>query len=666
MRTRLVSIAVFSALGFSSATFLYGQFQEPTKEELQMTSDPKASGAAAVYLNVEEVTDDPHHFRSYYARIKVLEEKGKELATVEVPYLEGAFQVQEILARTIQPDGTVVPLVGKPDDLLIYRNKDTKVGNKVFNLPDVRVGSILEYRYTITYPENLFSSPQWEIQKPYFVHSAHYSFIPFSAFQMAGFGSPSARRLQDSRGLVNSLIWWSVLPPGVRLITEATGRYKVDLVDIPPVPHEEWMPPIESIVYKVNFFYSHAADLQNFWVSEAKAWSKEVDHFAEPTKPIQDAVQGLIAPGDSDLEKARKLYKAVQALDNTDFSRARAASERKQLKMKVAKRAEDTWAQRSGSGADIALLYLAMLRAAGLTAYDMKLVNRERGVFDAGYLNFEQLDDDIVILNTGGQELLLDPAEKMCPFGMLAWQHSGASGVRQSPDGHYSSTTPFQAYKPNTLLRVGDLTLDQRGSVAGTFRFVLTGQEALRWRQSALRNDQETVNKQFDRWLENMTPDGVEAHLDHFLALDQPEENLMAIVNVHGVLGTATSKRLLLPGFFFESRAHQPFVDEEKRVEPVDMRYGAQTTDQVTYHLPAGVAVEGAPKDGQTSWPGQAVLVTKTAAAPGVITVGRTFAHVFTVVGEKDYQDLRAFYQKVAASDEQQLVLSEAASAKGN
>jgi hypothetical protein len=29
----------------------------------------------------------------------------------------------------------------------------------------------------------------------------------------------------------------------------------------------------------------------------------------------------LIAPTDSDLDKARKLYKAVQALDNTDYSR---------------------------------------------------------------------------------------------------------------------------------------------------------------------------------------------------------------------------------------------------------------------------------------------------------------------------------------------------------
>ena len=69
------------------------------------------------------------------------------------------------------------------------------------------------------------------------------------------------------------------------------------------------------------------------------------------------------------MDKAKKLYKAVQALDNTDYSRKKSESELKQLKLKEAKHAEDTWEQKSGTSEDIALLYLAMARAAGLTAY---------------------------------------------------------------------------------------------------------------------------------------------------------------------------------------------------------------------------------------------------------------------------------------------------------
>ena len=134
-----------------------------------------------------------------------------------------------------------------------------------------------------------------------------------------------------------------------------------------------------GLLYQVIFYYKAACNAADFWIDEAKHWSKKVDHFAEPSKAIKEAVAGLIAPGDSDLDKAKKLYKAVQALDNTDFSRKKTESELKQLKLKAAKHAEDTWTQKSGSSEDIALLYLAMLRAAGLTAYDMKVVDRERG-----------------------------------------------------------------------------------------------------------------------------------------------------------------------------------------------------------------------------------------------------------------------------------------------
>jgi hypothetical protein len=45
------------AVAAACPLLLHAQFQEPTAEELKMTADPKAPGAAAVYLNYEDVTD---------------------------------------------------------------------------------------------------------------------------------------------------------------------------------------------------------------------------------------------------------------------------------------------------------------------------------------------------------------------------------------------------------------------------------------------------------------------------------------------------------------------------------------------------------------------------------------------------------------------------------
>ena len=162
------------------------------------------------------------------------------------------------------------------------------------------------------------------------------------------------------------------------------------------------------------------------------------------------------------------------------------------------------------------------------------------------------------------------------------------------------------------MRRTGILTLDEQGAVTGQLQIAMTGQEALRWRQAALENDEAEVKKQFDNELETIVPDGVQAHVDHFRRHRDPNANLIAIVNISGTLGTATAKRLMLPGFFFETRGHVPFVNEEKRIEPVDMHYGERVTEQITYRFPAGFAVEGAPPDANIAWPSHALLVAKS------------------------------------------------------
>jgi len=666
MRIHRFVLPAFLVLLLVTPALSRAQFHEPTPDELKMTDDPKAPGAAAVYLDFQEIANDPLHFQSYYARIKILQEKGKELATVELPYFRGNRQVTNIKGRTIHSDGTVIPLTVKAEDLLVTKSGDQQLSRKVFTLPSAEVGSILEFSYDLRYDDNHFSSPYWELQKDYFVHRAHYAFTPFEGFQK-GSASQTSMYLTDEHGnKINTMLSWLILPPGVQLKNDASGHISLDVTDVPPVPHEEWMPPIESFLYKVHFYYISAFGGADYWESEAKNWSKDVDHFAEPTRPIQQAAAGIVAPGDSEIIKAKKLYKAVQALDNTDFSRKKGEAELKVLGLHEAKRAEDTWSQKSGSREDITLLYLAMLRAAGLTGYDMKVVNRDQGVFATGYFDFDQLDDDIIILSLGGKDIVLDPGEKMCPFQAVSWKHTGAGGVRQSAAGRSLAVSPLQPYTANTLSRSGDINFDEHGAATGYFRFLMSGQRAMHWRQDVLKYGLDETKKHFDEWLATIAPDGMEAHIDHFLSLDDIDADLMAVVKTKGTLGTATAKRLILPGAFFETRAPHPFVDQEKRLEPVDMHYAERVDDDITYHLPPGMAVEGAPQDTKIPWENHAILTMKTTTDGSDVTVTRQLARGLTFAKPEEYQSLRAFYQKVAAADTQQLVLTTSSAPKGN
>ncbi|HEU5351453.1 MAG TPA: DUF3857 domain-containing protein [Terracidiphilus sp.] len=611
-----------------------------------MTADPQAPGADAVYLNLSEVDDNLDLTKNFHARIKVLTEKGKDAATVEIPYVQtgSVSPYIKIEARTIHPDGTVIPLQGEPADLLVEKVGETQFRRKVITMPGVVVGSILEYSY---HRKSYFSFPDWSIQRKYLVHKAHYTFRP-------GLGEAD-------------LLWWTVLPPGVTLQRgkDATGTFTLDMTDVPPSPDEEWMPPIASVLYRVVIYRGHGKSVNDFWVPVVKYWSQYVDEFADPSRTIREAVNGLVAPDDSDEVKAKKLYQAVQALDNTDFTRAKDQAERKKLKEKAIKSAQDVWKQKSGNREEIALLYLAMLRAAGLKAYAMRVVDRDQGLFAAGYFSFDQLDDTVVLVTLNGKEVVTDPGEKMCPFMGVSWKHSLATGIRQEDKGGDVATTPMQLYGGNKLVREGQITVDAQGDAKGELTFTMTGQDALRWREAAVLNDLTEVKKEFNDWVGAMVPQGMEASLEQFTGLDNEDVPLKATIAVHGMLGTPLGKRLMLPGEFFDTRGHRPFVGREKRQEPVDMHYGQEISSHVVYELPAGMSVEGAPKDEKIAWPGHAVMIARTSVGAGEVTLTRTMARAFTFVKAEEYQNLRSFYQQVAATDRAEIVVKAGQQAAG-
>lgn len=657
-RPKFLFDCLFLSIALASPLLVRAQFQAPTDDELKMTADPKAPGAAAVYLYREETTDDDRHFHTYYARIKVLTEKGKDLATVRIPYERGESKVEHIEGRTIHADGKVIPLSVKPEDLVDIKTKHLQVDTIVFTLPEVDVGSILEYRLQVRYNDELVVSPTWHLQQPYFVHKEHFMFHP----------NVSSGYIRNNRGMILSrLMWISIGPTDQVKMQSNKNSYTIDVADVPPIPDDDWMPPLNSINWKVAFYYTYATSRADYWSEEGKWWATIINAFIQPTDTLKRAVAGIVSPTDTDEQKARKIYAAVLKLDNTDFSRVKTEAERKKEKLKEISLAEDVWKQQSGNGYAIALLYAAMARAAGLKAWPMRVVNRDDALFDIGDLEVSQFDDYVVRLVIDGKDIWTDPAEKVCPFGSLFWTHTLAGGLRMNENGAEIANTPAASYKENVVQNVADLGVDADGNVTGTARILLTGADAVYWRQVALKDGEDEAKKRFIEDQRDDLPEGIQADFDHFINLDNIDGNLMAVIKISGQMGTATGKRYLLPGLFFESRAKHPFVAQVKRDTPIDVHYPKLEQEVVSYHLPAGYTVESSPVSGDVSWPGYGALRIKSETkADGTLEVSRVFARGFTLLGPETYNNLHDFYQKLAAADQQQIVLLRNPAAKGN
>uniref|UniRef100_E6QI70 DUF3857 domain-containing protein n=1 Tax=mine drainage metagenome TaxID=410659 RepID=E6QI70_9ZZZZ len=625
-----------------------GQFQPTVAEELKMTSEPKAPGAAAIYLYREETVDDVYHYHSFYARIKVLSEKGKDLATVSIPYPKGLFKVDGISGRTVHADGTVVALNVKPTDLLERSTGSVNYHRMVFTLPSVEVGSILEYRWQLRYGDDVLSSPDWQIQQPYFVRKAHYQFVPTAHLD----------RVTNGNGdIASRLMYGGIVPAGAAVVRNTSGRYTLDVSDIAAIPEEEYMPPLSSLIAQVEFYYTPYTTMDEFWNHEGGRWSRRMDTFAAETGGLKQAVRGIVNLSDSADVKLQKLYEAVMKIENTDYTLQKSDAERKQLHEKMVKHAEDVWKEKSGTSDEIALLYLAMARSAGLKAYAMEVSDRNRRIFDAHFLSMGQLDDVLVVVVVDGKEVVLDPGERYAPYGQLHWTHMLTGGIRQSDQGVVLTHTNGNSYKQAATLRAADVTVAADGTVTGVARFTMFGPEALRWRHIAIENDVSEVKKLFNEMVDAELPDGVHGEFDHFIGIEDYESGLMGIVNLSGTLGTATGKRVFLPGEFFESRAKHPFVAEAERKMPVDMRYADLVQDKVTYYLPDEWSVESTPPDTTIPMGEMAVFQAKSAHTASRIDMARSFARGFTLLDAKSYGQLHDFYQRVATADTGQVVL---------
>jgi hypothetical protein len=679
----LLGIVVF----MSTATVVQGQFQEPTAQELSMIADPKAPGAPAVYLYLEERTDNAVHFHSYYARIKVLTEKGLDAATVRVPYERGPFEVAAIQGRTIHPDGSIVTLKAKPSDLLAYKGSGPESSSAsgllpngsvvrlktqpsdlvngfhqfremVFTLPAVTVGSILEYSLQLRYKEDSVSTPFWIIQKQYFVHKAHYFFN--SMFDAQG------KDVVNNHGqIAGTLMYSSRLRLGGPVAIDALNRYTLNVADVPPLPSGDWLPPLNTVRESVIFYYTDAKTGPEFWDQEGKYFARNVDKFISPPgqgkKAVKEAAANLATPGEGDEARARKIYAAVLKMDNRDFPGAgHEASRSESARGRMNKNAGDVLEQKAGTGDDLVLTFVALARAAGLRAGPMWVVNRDHALFEPTFLSTSQFDDLIAVVELDGKEVYLDPGQKMCPFGMLNWKHESTKGFRMTDQGVTIAETPAGPAKGAGIERTATVTIDDHGSVSGGATLKFGGQEALGLRELATLEDEGELAKDFDNYVGATLPDGVKGTLEGFDGLTDYEGDLTARVKLSGVLGSTTGKRLILPGLFFETRGKDPFVEEDSREVPVDLHYATMEQDEVTYRLPSGMKVESLPTDPGVDWAGGISVSIKVTRADGSVTVKRTFERTKAVLDLSLYGALRFVSQRISRADQQQIVLSRA------
>ena len=618
-------------------------FKPVSPEELAL-KDSAAPGAHAMILELSRVRNDNEAYEETYYRIKIFTEEGKKRADVEIPFLKDGgtgMDISSVKARTIRPDGSVIPFSGKVYQKTIVKGRGIKYLAKTFTLPEVQPGSIIEYKYRRNWDKGWLIDTSWTLQEDLFIKHAFYKITPSSRSPYGTLWQPIRLREVDH-------------PKSLR-----DGAVELEMSNVPAFEEERFAPPEKELKPRLDFFYREEglpAVGDQFWKDVQKKEFGDADGFIGRRGGIATAAASLVAPADTAEQKLRKLYAKVQSLRNISYERDKTTQEEKRDNSKTNKNSEDVLERGYGSRYDLTGLFVAFARAAGYESYMAKISERDETFFNRGIINARQLDGYVAYVKADGKEYWLDPGTPFCPFGTLPWRRAGVEGLLlNTKDKPNFIRTPVPASNQAIIRRVANLKFVD-GMFKGEVQLAFSGQEALYRRISAKREDEQSVIQDLENDLKRMLPGGSTLKLKKIEGLNDGRERLTVVYDAEVPNPPAQAgSRYLLPTSIFEHEV-SPFRHETRK-HPVYFSYPYQVIDAVGLTLPPEFKIEALPERKHEESNLGYFDINWEKKGDQTIVMRRGFAVQGILYPLEAYPDLRNFYSKVGNGDEENVVL---------
>src|SRR5215475_1857804 len=646
-RLRVVSLILAAQVtAFLLATLpAYADEWKPVSpEELKMTSLPEAPGAPAVYLYRQVDRNDRGTQRGRgateynYVRIKIFTEEGRKYGDVEIPFLKGRTSISNIRARTIKPDGSIANFDGKVFEEVVEKTKGQKYLARKFTLPDVQPGSVIEYHYNIDLEDYFIFRSYWLISEDLFTKKAVFTLKPFDYYPWN--------------------VQWS-WPAGLPVGTEPPkqdpdGTVRMTAANIPAFVTEDHMPPENELKFRVLFIYRDEPfepNVDKYWKQWGKKANGKAEGFVDKRKTMEEAVNSIVAPGDTPEVKLRKIYDRVQQIKNLSYLPRMSTEQIKQENLKEPANVEELWKNQFGQGWQLTWLYLALVRAAGFEAYPCFVAQRNEFFFRRERVDGRELSDNVVLVKVNGQDRYFDPGAAFTPFGLLPWVETASNGMKLDKDGGIWIQTPMPQSAESRIEHKAQLKITPDGDLSGTVVATYTGLEG-QWRRVQERNQDDTERKKFlEDELKETIPTGSEVELAKAPDWNSSEAPLVAEFSVK-FLGWATpaGRRMMVPAAFFANGQKHMFEHAE-RVWPVYFRFPYEIIDDISLQIPQGWQIESlpAPEDRDLK---AAEYSLKAEKGSGSVHIQRMLRSDLLMVPKENYSALRAFFQLVKSKDD--------------
>lgn len=405
MKKLLLSVALCTAISLVAQKKKINQevpgFGKVERTELEMKEcDFDKSAEAVVLIDDAELDFIDGVQMTRRVRVKILSDRGLDRANIHLAYRSERNEqdIKSIEAQTYNLDAGGNIVITKVENGLIYEKKlNKKQKEKVFTFPNVKVGSVIEYKYKKTG----IGLIDWYFQESIPVKFSHFK-LDFPQEVIVNVLPLCSRQFEENDQSTST-----------RYTKDYVMRDIPGLRDEPYIINEDfYRDRLETKVVALDIA-GRRDNLSTNWIKVIEYLMQDEDFGVQLKKNI---------PRTADLDEKLKnvtdpysrmkiIYKYVQ--DNMQWNEF--------VGIWALDGVKSAWKDKKGTVGEINLILVNLLKDAGLNAHPILVSTHENGVVDPADAGtrwdpgFHQFDKVMAYVEIGDKTFVLDATEKQTP-----------------------------------------------------------------------------------------------------------------------------------------------------------------------------------------------------------------------------------------------------------
>lgn len=659
--TLMLCIGVYSLSAQTKQTvkreFKFGKI---APSEFETKASGRDSSASAIklfdvgdcYFEINPSSQEFIYVYERHVRFKILNKNGYDLANFKIELYKSNGSAKEDLS--FMDAATYNMVDGKM--VMSKLNKDAKFTEefnknhiiKKFALPNVKEGSIIEFKYKIK-SDFIFTLRGWRFQ----------SDIPtlWSEYNV---------RIPEYFTYKNNLSGYYQVDHPIHETTNASyiaGIHSNAVYDkytaenVPALKDEPYVTTMDDYIPKITFELKATHFPNQLYKDYNGSWGKIITGLAEDenfgsfinkNSYAKSVLPGILKGEKDTLAAVGLIFNYVKNNLKWDENFAFYAT---------GTNPKAVFEKKIGSSADINLSLLSLLKEAKIAAYPVLISTRSNGEHP-GYPVISGFDNVVAVTQIANKVYFLDATDKDLPIGMINDEnlsHQGFYMDLKNASGNWISTEPTVSTEK---IYAYTLSLDKEHKLSGKINQYSKGYSALRLRDRYRKTNNET------EFIKNFKKDKTGLELSNYkiLNLDNLDELLTESMDVVIEDNVEEAGNLVyFTPLLFERTKENMFKHEERKF-PVDFAFPFKETYRITLNFPEDYEVDKLPKGGIYKLPDDNGTFTISYVAEGKALMVRSIININkSLYTPNEYFDLKELFKAIVEKQAEQIVFKKKA-----